>query len=126
MNGKSIIAVFVGGFCGGIARYLLSQTFSAGGILIANLLGCFLLAFLTYYVIEREMLASWLNAGIGTGFIGAFTTFSTLMTTIIELSTSSILSAICYLLVSALGGGLMAGAGFLLARRLGKKAQQDA
>ena len=48
----------------------------SNGTLIANLTGCFLLSLLTYYIIEKEFLSNWINVGLGTGFIGAYTTFS--------------------------------------------------
>ncbi len=85
MNIKTIMSVAIGGFLGGITRYELSVLLGGDGILYANLIGSFLLAFITYYFIERGLLAAWLNAGIGTGFIGAFTTFSSLATTIVKL-----------------------------------------
>lgn len=126
MKLKNIISVAVFGFAGGCFRYLLSMAFDAQGVLIANLLGCFLLAFLTYYVIERDLLAGWLNAGLGTGLIGAFTTFSSFTTTTINLSQHSLFGAAIYLLLSMAGGLVMAGLGMLLARHLGRVVEQHA
>lgn len=125
MDIKTIIGILSGGFAGGVVRYWLSIFLNANGIFIANLIGCFLLAFLTYYVIEKKLLANWLNAAIGTGFIGALTTFSSLITTTINLSRDSSLHALGYLLASACGGLLMAGLGFLCAGYLGKKGSND-
>lgn len=85
-----------------------------------------MLAFLTYYVIERDLLAGWLNAGLGTGLIGAFTTFSSFTTTTIKLGQHSLLGAGVYLLLSMVGGLVMAGLGMLLARRLGRTVEQHA
>ncbi len=84
MNIKTIMSVAIGGFLGGITRYELSALLGGDGILYANLIGSFLLAFITYYFIERGLLAAWLNAGIGTGFIGDFTTFSRIASTILN------------------------------------------
>lgn len=107
------------GFIGGCLRYAFSQQWTANGILAANLLGAFLLAFLTYYVIERNMLAGWLNTGLGTGLVGAFTTFSSFATTTI--SQPNLLVAGAYFVVS-LGGGLaLAYLGFRLAKILVKE-----
>lgn len=75
-----VICVAIGGFLGAISRYTLSQAIqkktNAGfpfGTLTVNLLGAFLLG----------MLLSALSKGpiyllFGVGFLGAFTTFSTL------------------------------------------------
>lgn len=126
MKLKNIVSVAIFGFIGGILRYLLSNAFDTNGVLFANLLGCFLLAFLTYYVIERGLLVSWLNAGLGTGLIGAFTTFSSFATATIKLAKGSLWQAGGYLLVSMFGGLLMALLGMVLARYLGKEARHHA
>ena len=125
MNIKTIMSVAIGGFLGGIIRYELSVLLGDDGILYANLIGSFLLAFITYYFIERGLLAAWLNAGIGTGFIGAFTTFSSLATTIVKLESQGIIASIGYFLVSSLGGLALALLGFMLARKYGGPRQDD-
>ncbi len=125
MNIKTIMSVAIGGFLGGITRYELSVLLGDDGILYANLIGSFLLAFITYYFIERGLLAAWLNAGIGTGFIGAFTTFSSLATTIVKLESQGVLASIVYFLVSSLGGLALALLGFMLARKYGGPRQDD-
>lgn len=125
MNIKTIMSVSIGGFLGGITRYELSVLLGGDGILYANLIGSFLLAFITYYFIERGLLAAWLNAGIGTGFIGAFTTFSSLATTIVKLERQGIIASIGYFLVSSLGGLALALLGFMLARKYGGSRQDD-
>lgn len=125
MNIKTIMSVSIGGFLGGITRYELSVLLGGDGILYANLIGSFLLAFITYYFIERGLLAAWLNAGIGTGFIGAFTTFSSLATTIVKLENQGIIASIGYFLVSSLGGLALALLGFMLARKYGGSRQDD-
>ena len=125
MNIKTIMSVAIGGFLGGITRYELSVLLGDDGILYANLIGSFLLAFITYYYIERGLLAAWLNAGIGTGFIGAFTTFSSLATTIVKLESQGVLASIGYFLVSSLGGLALALLGFMLARKYGGPRQDD-
>ncbi|OYS48474.1 camphor resistance protein CrcB [Limosilactobacillus reuteri] len=125
MNIKTIMSVAIGGFLGGITRYELSVLLGGAGILYANLIGSFLLAFITYYFIERGLLAAWLNAGIGTGFIGAFTTFSSLATTIVKLESQGVIASIGYFLVSSLGGLVLALLGFMLARKYGGSRQDD-
>ncbi|MFR0575687.1 fluoride efflux transporter FluC [Limosilactobacillus reuteri subsp. suis] len=125
MNIKTIMSVAIGGFLGGITRYELSVLLGGAGILYANLIGSFLLAFITYYFIERGLLAAWLNAGIGTGFIGAFTTFSSLATTIVKLESQGVIASIGYFLASSLGGLVLALLGFMLARKYGGPRQND-
>lgn len=125
MNIKTIMSVAIGGFLGGITRYELSVLLGGAGILYANLIGSFLLAFITYYFIERGLLAAWLNGGIGTGFIGAFTTFSSLATTIVKLESQGVIASIGYFLVSSLGGLVLALLGFMLARKYGGSRQND-
>lgn len=120
MKFRNIAAIAVFAFVGGLLRYLLSISLSEWGILVANLVGCFILSFLTYYVIERDLLAGWLNLGLGTGLIGAFTTFSSFATSVVKLSRSSLLIGGGYFLVSLLGGFLAALLGYLLAQLLVK------
>lgn len=57
MKLKNIISVAGFAFIGGVLRYLLTIVTPGMGVLIANWLGCLLLSFLTYYVIERDLLA---------------------------------------------------------------------
>jgi CrcB protein len=120
MKIRNIAAIAVFAFVGGLLRYLLSISLSEWGILVANLVGCFILSFLTYYVIERDLLAGWLNLGLGTGLIGAFTTFSSFATSVVNLSRSSLLIGGGYFLVSLLGGFFAALLGYLLAQLLVK------
>lgn len=120
MKIRNIAAVAVFAFVGGLLRYLLSISLSEWGILVANLVGCFILSFLTYYVIERDLLAGWLNLGLGTGLIGAFTTFSSFATSVVNLSRSNLLIGGGYFLVSLLGGFFAALLGYLLAQLLVK------
>lgn len=123
MKLTNLISVIVFAFLGGCGRFLLSSWLSTDWIIIANLLGCFLLSLLTYYVIERGIFTDWLTAGLGTGFIGAFTTFSTFATTTIKLAQQQWDGAVAYFLISAIGGFLMALLGFTLAKNLGRAAK---
>lgn len=118
MKLRNLIAVAGFAFFGGIFRYFFSVNLNEWGILIVNLIGCLVLAFLTYYVIERDLLAGWLDLGLGTGLIGAFTTFSSFTTSVIKLSQGSLFVGIGYFLVSLLGGFLAALIGYLLAQLL--------
>lgn len=77
MKFKDLLSIFFFGSLGSLSRYGLTLLFPGKQTtLLINIIGCFLLSFLTYYVIEHNLLSGWMNVGIGTGFIGAFTTFS--------------------------------------------------
>ena len=81
----TILFVGVGGFLGAIARYLLDGwvTRAAGGpfpigILAINVSGSFALGVLYALTAERGVLPDSIRAPVLVGFIGAYTTFSTL------------------------------------------------
>ena len=81
----TILYVGIGGFCGAIARYLLDgwvvgRTGAAfpWGTLAVNLSGSFLLGLLFALSVERGILPADIRAPVLIGFIGAYTTFSTL------------------------------------------------
>lgn len=121
MKLKNYLSVAAFAFFGGSLRAILGQWLSTNGIVVANLLGCFLLAFLTYALIERGVFSDWLSTGLGTGMIGAFTTFSTMAVTTDQLAAQRWGLAAAYLLVSGLGGLTLALAGMLLAKKWGTR-----
>ena len=61
----TLISVFFFGMIGGTLRYLLGLKLASTGTILVNLIGSFCLAFLTYYVIERQKLPAWLSTGLG-------------------------------------------------------------
>lgn len=81
---KGVLAVGVGGFAGAIARYgvnlgvaaLWSRPFPLATFLI-NVSGSFVLGFFTVWAAERGSVGPALRLLVGTGFVGAYTTFST-------------------------------------------------
>lgn len=83
-HGRNLAAVAVGGLCGAALRMALGLWFpDAPGFpattLAINVTGTAALAALTSYWQVSHRGPSWLRAGIGTGFLGAFTTFSALI-----------------------------------------------
>lgn len=77
---NEILLVSIGGFFGAISRFIFSKqiqnrvkTSFPLGTLIVNLIGAFIFGLLMGMQIKGS-----LNALLGIGFIGAFTTFSTL------------------------------------------------
>lgn len=82
----TVLWVGVGGFLGAIARYLVDGWVaerSGGsfpfGTLVVNLSGAFVLGLLFSLSVERGVLSAEIRAPMLIGFIGAYTTFSTLM-----------------------------------------------
>ncbi len=79
---KNILYVGIGGFLGSSSRYVISRylnTHFPYGTLLVNVLGSLILGFLSYRLIRQENFPPEMILLISTGFIGAFTTFSTYM-----------------------------------------------
>jgi fluoride exporter len=111
-----LIAVFVGGVLGGGARYGIGRALppAADGfpwdIFVINLSGAFALAVLLVLVLEVFPPTRYVRPALGTGFIGAFTTFSSLATATDHLlAHGHPMLAISYA-VGSLFGGLAAAA----------------
>lgn len=116
---KNYLSVAFFAFLGGLGRYYLGALWQSTGTIVANLLGCFLLSFLTYYVIKLNILSGWLNVGLGTGFIGAFTTFSSFTVDFMKLIHAHLMiHAAIYLIISIFGGFLCVFLGYVLANKL--------
>ena len=116
------LSVLFFGFLGGMLRYLFTITFNFNGTIMVNLIGCFLLAFLTYFFISFKNFAEWLTVGLSTGFVGSFTTFSSFnldMFKIVLLNESGYL--LFYLLISIFLGLLLAAIGSMVGFYLGNK-----
>jgi fluoride exporter len=82
----SLVLIAVGGAAGAVARYLVDTFVSSAvvgafpwGTLVVNLTGSVVLGVLFALVLEQGVLPSSARAGLMVGFIGAYTTFSTLM-----------------------------------------------
>ncbi|WP_286166646.1 CrcB family protein [Arthrobacter sp. AQ5-05] len=84
ITGRNLAAVAVGGLCGAGLRVGLGLWFPDGpgfpaATLAINVAGTAALGALTSYWQVTHRGPGWLRAGIGTGFLGAFTTFSALV-----------------------------------------------
>jgi len=80
------VELVIGGSIGTISRYLLGGfvygifgTAFPYGTLAINLLGCFIIGFLSTMAEEKFLLGSNVRLTLMVGFCGAFTTFSTLI-----------------------------------------------
>jgi fluoride exporter len=114
----TLLAVLIGGFAGAIAR---QEAFSAlqerarmrfpVGILAVNLSGAFVLGLLFGLDVTRTW-PHWLAIGVQTGFVGAYTTFSTWAVDSLTLDRSGAHGlAVLNLTGSLLAGVLLAWAG---------------
>lgn len=116
-----LLAVFLGGLIGTGLRLLADtllpndDTGFPTATLLVNVLGSFLLGLLVARLWGRA--ADWVKAGLGTGLIGSFTTFSALMVSLVAQTTHGLwLLATGYLLLSLLLGFSAAALGLRLGR----------
>jgi CrcB protein len=114
------IAAGIGGIIGALFRFIVSEwflnlrNFPFLGTVFVNLIGCFLLGYLQGFA-RVNYLPSWLVTGVGTGFIGAFTTFSTFSIEVVNyIKQGFVILGIIYILVSSVGGFYSVYMGFFL------------
>ncbi|WP_018757082.1 fluoride efflux transporter CrcB [Paenibacillus terrigena] len=116
-----ILAVGAGGFVGAVLRYGLSEWIPAvdgfpWGILIINWSGCLFLGWLLTAAGKSLKISPTWTLALGTGFTGAFTTFSTFAVETFRLMDQGHwLMAMLYILSSVFGGLLLAYIGVRLA-----------
>jgi fluoride exporter len=82
---RTIVAIGIAGALGALARYGIGGLIlSRGGrtfpweTFVVNVTGSFVLGFVFTAMTEQLTTASWLRAAVTIGFVGAYTTFSTL------------------------------------------------
>jgi len=114
------VAVAIGGFLGACLRYGISEWVGTfGGFPIStmsiNILGSFFLAWFYTVTSRYVMINPYVRLGIGTGFVGAFTTFSTFTADTWKLLAAGFpVSSIWYLILSLVIGLIAAYLGFAL------------
>ena len=81
-----LLLIGIGGFAGALARYSVDgwivARLGAGfpiGTLVVNLSGSVIIGFLFALALERGVIGAELRGPLMIGFVGAYTTFSTLM-----------------------------------------------
>ena len=123
---SKLFLVGLAGFIGTVSRYLMSgviakrygETFPMGTLLV-NLIGCFLVGLLFYLLEERFLVNQTARTVILIGFLGGFTTFSS-----VGLQTFTLLRdgesglALLNIAASNLVGLLLVWVGYTLARVL--------
>jgi CrcB protein len=118
---REIAAVAAGGVVGTGLRLTLDTviphtdaTFPVSTLVI-NVVGSFALGALVSTLWRRRELPNWLRAGLGTGLIGSFTTFSAVMVSLVaEAGGGEWMLAIVYLVATVVLGFAAAVAGLSL------------
>lgn len=124
---RKYIFLSCGCFTGAILRYLIEQVKIQSyhenvpiNTLFINISGAFLMAFILTIAFEVWEIDADIRLGITTGFLGAYTTFSTLCKESVALMRNGYyFSAISYITVTAILGLGVAYLGTILARKIG-------
>ena len=126
-----MIIVFIGGSLGTLARYSVTFVLPDGAngwpfaTLTVNLIGTFFLGILLQGLFNHgpdQGRRQLLRLGLGTGFLGAFTTYSTFaVETNMLLDHGQTSIALIYILVSLMGGILLSTFGIFVATKHHRK-----
>ena len=122
----NVLIIALGGALGALTRYGLGIWVSSRwghsfplGTFIINISGAFVLGLINVFAVERTILSPAWRLGLGIGFLGAYTTFSTFTyETIVLIEEGSYLVALGYALGSTVTGLLAAFFGTWVARML--------
>jgi len=88
---RELAAIFGGGAAGALLRVWLGTAFAGGApdwpwlTFAINVSGSFLLAYLATRLQERLPVSSYRRPFLGTGFCGAYTTFSTMQVEVLKI-----------------------------------------
>jgi fluoride exporter len=120
---REMAAIFLGGAAGSLLRVWVAQTAAAHvanwpwSTFIVNATGCFALALIATGLQEGEPESPHWHPLLGTGFCGAYTTFSTMQLELIGMiDHDRFVLAIGYALASVLAGYIAIAAGTALVR----------
>ncbi len=99
------LLIAVGGFAGACVRYSMNETVQGMfGILLINVIGCYLLGFLMYESIFIGAFSPQTRLVYGAGFIGSFTTFSTFSVQTLHASPAIAILNVAASLILGFGG----------------------
>jgi CrcB protein len=126
---RKYIYIGCGSFIGAVLRYLIKNIQICNyhenvplNTLFVNILGAFIMAFILTIAFEVWTFDSDIRLGVTTGFLGSFTTFSTLCKETVGLMRNGdYFSAISYMTVSIMLGLGAAYFGIVVAREIGSK-----
>lgn len=124
---STFLLIFIGASIGGTLRYLISLLFQnwstfPWATLAVNMTGSFLLPLVIHYLYDRYHLNATTVFSITTGFLGAYTTFSTMAADTYDLyHLHEIIPLLSYLGLTMIGGFLCALVGNYLAAILASK-----
>ncbi|MCP1186199.1 CrcB family protein [Paenibacillus sp. 1781tsa1] len=121
---KELLYIGAGGFLGTLTRYAIQlaiPTVHEGfpwAVLLINAMGSLFLGWFFTIAVPGKITPQ-LRLAVGTGFTGAFTTFSTFTLDIVRLSEGGEwISAAIYMIVSLLAGLLLCALGMSLGHRM--------
>jgi CrcB protein len=124
MDRRELAAIFAGGMVGAVLRVWVSQQFTSTApnwpwaTFIINVTGSVVLAYFATRLQERLPLSTYRRPFLGTGFCGAYTTFSTMQVEILKMLEHSRYGlAVGYAVASIVAGAFAIWATTALVRR---------
>jgi CrcB protein len=121
-----VLAIAVGGSLGAVSRYGIGEfverrvvSVFPWDIFVVNVTGCLAAGILVSAVVDRHHTPEWLRLGLITGFVGAYTTFSTFSQDLYDLGQARQFAVLSLnLALSVCGGVLAVSAGTWIGRML--------
>ena len=111
---RELAAIFAGGMAGAVLRVWIADALPASatqwpwGIFIINVTGSVLLAFIATRLLERLPQSTYRRPFLGTGFCGAYTTFSTMEVEILKMLDHDCYGLAVGYAAASLGAGYLA------------------
>ena len=108
MTLSHIIAVGLGGMAGAIARYGLSSFLGTNSVLIANIIGCFLIGVLLSFLSLKTSISQTMYLFLTVGLLSSFTTFSAFSVEVTAFIDAQKYTSAAIYIITSVGGGLIA------------------